>query len=223
MRSSHYFKTISQILIFAMLHLCWLTSYAYAEMIPTESAVQVQDDRQRLLELLDRQEVVDELGKHGISKVEAVARVNSLTDEEVTQIAGKLDELAAGGAVSILVVIFNVAVLAAYLAAYLIGVIFKSIGCIFIDCEDYIFTPWWQKGDKQFNDLDQCYSDCNTNYHSCINSDIEDNILATKCKEEIIMCFQKCEEEIVEEEKVEEKSDSVTIEKDCDPGMESCD
>jgi len=90
-------KTISRILILAMLHLCWLTSYGWAEMVPTESAVQVQDDRQRLLDLLDRQDVIDELEKYGISKVEAVARINSLSDEEVVVIAGKLDELSEGG------------------------------------------------------------------------------------------------------------------------------
>ena len=99
MHSSSYFKTISHILIFAMLHLCWLTSYGYAEIVPTESATQpqVQDDRQRILDLFDREDVVDELEKYGISKVEAVARINSLTDEEVTKIAGKLDELLEGG------------------------------------------------------------------------------------------------------------------------------
>ena len=101
MRSSAYFKVISQILIFAMLHLCWLTSYGYAEMVSTESSLQFQEqpqtDRQRILDLLDREEVVDELGKYGISNVEAVARINSLTDEEVIEIAGKLDELPEGG------------------------------------------------------------------------------------------------------------------------------
>jgi Family of unknown function (DUF6627) len=96
MRSSRYFKIISRILIVAMLHLCWLTSYGYAEMVSTESAVQVQDDRQRIFELLNNQEVVDELQKYGISKVEAIARINSLSDEEVTEIAGKLDELPPG-------------------------------------------------------------------------------------------------------------------------------
>lgn len=35
--------------------------------------------------------------KYGISKVEAIARINSLTDEEGTEIAGKLDELPEGG------------------------------------------------------------------------------------------------------------------------------
>ena len=58
MRSSHSFKTISRILILAMLHLCWLSSYGYAEMVPTESVAQSQDERQRLLDLLDRQEVI---------------------------------------------------------------------------------------------------------------------------------------------------------------------
>jgi len=64
-------------------------------MVPTGSATQsqVQDDRQRLLDLLHRQEVVNELEKYGISKVEAATRINSLTGEEVTKIAGKLDEL----------------------------------------------------------------------------------------------------------------------------------
>jgi hypothetical protein len=67
-------------------------------MIPTESATQSQqDDRQRILDLLDRQEVIDELGKYGISKVEATARIKSLTDKEVTKIAGRLVELPEGG------------------------------------------------------------------------------------------------------------------------------
>jgi hypothetical protein len=90
-------KPISRILIFAMLHLCWITSYGYADMVPTDSAVQSQDNRQRLLDLFDRQEVIEELEKYGISRVEAVARINSLTDEEVVETAGKLDELPEGG------------------------------------------------------------------------------------------------------------------------------
>jgi len=36
MRSSRYFKTISQILILAMLHLCWLTSYAKKKLEKTK-------------------------------------------------------------------------------------------------------------------------------------------------------------------------------------------
>lgn len=101
MRSSSYFKTISQILIFAMLHLCWITSFGYAEMIPTESTIEqpFQDgtDRQRILDLMKRQEVMDELENYGISQMEAAARINSLSDEEITHIAGRLDGLPTGG------------------------------------------------------------------------------------------------------------------------------
>jgi len=101
MSSSRHFKTISRILIFSMLHLCWLTSYGYAEMVPTKSSIErpstSNTDRQHILDLLDRQEVADELEEYGITKMEATARINSLTDEEVSEIAGKLDELPEGG------------------------------------------------------------------------------------------------------------------------------
>jgi hypothetical protein len=99
MRLSPYFKTISQILILAMLNLCWLTSYGWAEMLPTDSTAQsqAQDNRQRVLDLISHQEVVDEFEKYGISKVKATARINSLTDEEVSEIAGRLGELPEGG------------------------------------------------------------------------------------------------------------------------------
>ena len=100
MRLHRNLKTISRILILATLHLCWLTSYGYAEMVPTESAnqLQVQDDRQRILDLLDRQEVIDELQKYGVSKVEAVARINSLSNEELGALANEISRLPAGGA-----------------------------------------------------------------------------------------------------------------------------
>ena len=144
MRSSSYFKTISQILILAMLHLCWLTSYGYAEVIPTESAAQSQDDRQRLLDLLDRQEVVDELEKYGISKVEAVTRINSLMDEEVTQIAGKLDELPPGGGVGEAVV--AAAIIAYWILYYSVaivsGVVYFAFTPIAAGVCVFLEDPW---------------------------------------------------------------------------------
>jgi hypothetical protein len=58
-----------------------------------------------------------------------------------------------------------------FLVVYILGVIIKGIGCIFIDCEDSIFKPWWLKSANK---------------------------------------------------KSKERSTSVPIEEDCDPGMESC-
>ena len=237
MLSSPYFKTISRILILAMIHLCWLTSYGYAEMIPTESSIEQSStsntDRQRLLDLLDRQEVIDELDKYGISKVEATARINSLTDEEVTEIAGKLDELPQGGQGSggggygwpVAVLMLLIAII---VAAYISGVIYKGITCPFVDCEDSIFKPWWKdnsdssdsgsgsgtESSEEMQDAARCYSICNSISYECINSEkIEKS--EPQCEEDKQMCFRQCEGE--------EESDTVTVEDDCDPGMESCD
>jgi hypothetical protein len=56
----------------------------------------VAADRARLNDLLAREDVQRELKSYGISPDEAQARVNSLTDEEVAQVAGRLDQLPAG-------------------------------------------------------------------------------------------------------------------------------
>jgi hypothetical protein len=56
----------------------------------------VAADRARINELMAREDVQRELKTYGISSDEAQARVNSLTDEEVMQVAGRLDQLPAG-------------------------------------------------------------------------------------------------------------------------------
>jgi hypothetical protein len=56
----------------------------------------VAADRARINELMAREDVQRELKTYGISADEAQARVNSLTDEEVMQVAGRLDQLPAG-------------------------------------------------------------------------------------------------------------------------------
>jgi hypothetical protein len=193
MRSSSYFKTISRILILAMLHLCWLTSYGYAETIPTESAVQpqIQDDRQRLLDLLDRQDVVEELEKYGISTVEAVARINSLTDEEVTMIAGKLDELEAGGFIEGLGAEFAmekvcrtgepgldrlIGCFLVNLVASLILLPFYILLCPFSDKSYFkCVGNGFQVIERSKKDLDvilmsKCRSECDSQYNTCKNS-----------------------------------------------------
>ena len=165
-------KIISRILILAMFHLCWLTSYGWAEIVSTDSAVQsqVQYDRQRILDLLNRQEVVDELEAYGINKVEAVARINSLTDEEVTEIAGKLDELPPRGFANALLA---AALLALFLALYIPGLLIKTIECIFSDCEEkgglaYVFRPIWadpRTSNNEEDDLEQ--EECDPGMESC--------------------------------------------------------
>jgi len=93
-------KTISRILIFAMFHLCWLTSYGWAEIAGTDSVIavsmQISADREKIRALLNREDVQHQLETYGISHEEALARVNSLTDEEVSKVKEEIESIPAG-------------------------------------------------------------------------------------------------------------------------------
>ena len=61
----------------------------------------VQDtERERVKSMLERPELAAQLEKVGVSPADAKARVDAMTPEEVSQLAGRLDQLAAGGALS---------------------------------------------------------------------------------------------------------------------------
>ncbi len=66
---------------------------AYSSAIATDRA----SDRERILVLLDRAEVKEQLEAHGVRPSDAKARVAALTDEEVTQLAASMDAAPAGG------------------------------------------------------------------------------------------------------------------------------
>ncbi len=61
------------------------------------SAEWARSPRERLLATLERDDVMSQLEDYGIPLEEARARVESLTDDEILQIAGDLDALPAGG------------------------------------------------------------------------------------------------------------------------------
>ena len=68
---------------------------AHAGMIGIEDA-----ERERVKSMLERPELAAELEKMGVAPADARARVDAMTPQEVAQLAGRLDKLAAGGAVS---------------------------------------------------------------------------------------------------------------------------
>jgi hypothetical protein len=70
---------------------------AYADMIPSEAA-QASAQREHVKALLQRPEVSRELEKMGVPAANAAERVDAMSDAEVAQLAGRLDQLAAGGA-----------------------------------------------------------------------------------------------------------------------------
>ena len=76
-----------------------LVPHAHAGMIGTDTA-QAQDERARVKAMLERPELAKGLEKMGIVPQDAVARVDAMSDNEVLQLAGRLDAALAGGAVS---------------------------------------------------------------------------------------------------------------------------
>jgi len=73
---------------------------AQAALVGTEqlvTAAQGQAARQRLATLLQRDDVAAALQHNGVDPVQARARVDSLSDAEVQQLAGRIDQLPAGG------------------------------------------------------------------------------------------------------------------------------
>jgi hypothetical protein len=95
-------------------------SFAQAGMVSTQSLIeqhagetdlsaQAPSDRERIRAVLARDDVREQMIALGIDAPEAEARLAALTDQEVADIAGKLDQLPAGeGVGGILVIIFVV-------------------------------------------------------------------------------------------------------------------
>jgi hypothetical protein len=72
---------------------------AQAKMVTTDQVIEQSapsDDRAQVRDFLMREDVRQQLNQLGVDAEEAARRIASLSDEEVQQIAGRLDELPAG-------------------------------------------------------------------------------------------------------------------------------
>jgi hypothetical protein len=74
-------------------------SPAQAAMISNSEIVQ-QLDRTQIENMLERADVQKQLTEMGVDPVAALARVDQMTDQELTQLNGHLNELNAGAGVS---------------------------------------------------------------------------------------------------------------------------
>ena len=73
-----------------------------AAMVPTEATIyqfKAQDARDHLKTLISRNDIKTALISQGIDPDEAKARVDSLSDSEVIEVADKIEQLPAGGGV----------------------------------------------------------------------------------------------------------------------------
>jgi hypothetical protein len=114
MNTNHaLFRPTAYMVIFAMLAFFMPAPAVYAGLIGTEEVITAErtlEARAQVHDLLTREDVRAELERFGISSEEARARVDSLTDAELMQLAGKLDQLPAGGSDALAVLGFIVVV-----------------------------------------------------------------------------------------------------------------
>ncbi len=110
--NQNFIRTTGRILILSMLSLGLPLQSVQAAIIGADKvtvSTQGQFDRERIRNIIEREDVRSALEKQGIDARTAHARVDALTDEEVQRVAGKLDQLPAGGDVlGVLLTVFVV-------------------------------------------------------------------------------------------------------------------
>jgi hypothetical protein len=100
-------KPVSHVVVFGLLALSLHIPAANASMIGTEAVIdsaQVRQDRARLHQILNRDDVKAELIARGVDPAQVQARVDSLTDQEVQTLSTRMDQMPAGGDVLGLIV-----------------------------------------------------------------------------------------------------------------------
>jgi hypothetical protein len=93
-------KPISLFLAILLLLISTLSQSASATMIGTEYVLKSnrnQDTREYLHQLISREKIQKAIVARGITPLEAKARIDSLTDDEIELISEKIADLAAGG------------------------------------------------------------------------------------------------------------------------------
>ena len=100
-------------------------SVARAGLVTTEQVVEQRtaaSDRERLAAILLRDDVRQQVEALGVDRDEAIERLASLSDQEIQQIAGRIEELPAGQSVLVGVLIAAGVVLIALVITDLLGV-----------------------------------------------------------------------------------------------------
>jgi hypothetical protein len=123
------YRRLSKPIALAMAAALFVTSLpigaARAGLVTTEQLVEQRtaaSDRERLAAILLRDDVRQQMEALGVDRDEAIARLASLSDQEVQQIAGRVDELPAGENFLVGVLIVAGAVLIGLVITDLLGI-----------------------------------------------------------------------------------------------------
>ncbi|NWF35959.1 PA2779 family protein [Mariprofundus sp. KV] len=99
-------KGVTSLMVVVMISLNMQIPLAHAAMVSTDQIIaqqQSSQQREKVIAFLNRAEVQQELQLHGVAADDAVNRVAHLSDQEVELLAGKIDQLPAGGIVGTLI------------------------------------------------------------------------------------------------------------------------
>ncbi len=112
MQLRQYMRAIAVCMAIVMLMTSLPFNFARAAMVTTDQVVaqaEMDKDRARVMRFMAREDVRQQLQALGIDPDEAARRTESLSDDEIQQIAERMDELPAGqSAIGVLVVIILV-------------------------------------------------------------------------------------------------------------------
>jgi hypothetical protein len=89
-------RLIAQLLIVCMV---WTPFSLRAAMVGTDqvvAGVEDQDNRDKVIRFVQRDDVAKQLESMGLSSTSAHERVNAMTQQEINQLAGNIDSLPAG-------------------------------------------------------------------------------------------------------------------------------
>jgi hypothetical protein len=96
--ATRFIRYTSRVALALMLCTTLPLQTAQAAMVSTDQVANRSDpQRDRVISFLDRSDVRKVLEQQGVDPNEAKARVAAMTDDEVTRINGKLDQMPAGG------------------------------------------------------------------------------------------------------------------------------
>lgn len=99
MQDSSFMRWTSRVMIVLMTFMA-MPLTANAAMVETDVVVDhalAEQGRAKIMALVNREDMRAQLEVRGVTTEQAQARVDALTDDEAMQIAGKLDQLPAGG------------------------------------------------------------------------------------------------------------------------------
>lgn len=99
MQNSSFMRWTSRVMIVLMASMA-MPLTASAGMVQTDVIVDhalADQGRAKIMALVNRDDVRAQLEMRGVTTEQAQARVDALTDDEAMQIAGKMDQLPAGG------------------------------------------------------------------------------------------------------------------------------